>query len=377
MASREFTGRLFGPGLPGAGAAATGSWDFAKLRLNCADREIDADPAVLRLDAAGFNHGQTRIAWQDGAASYAFFLDAAHREAFIAGAPPALAAQFGTVEQRRRNTERRFRLGWAVLGLILAAPFLLVVVFYLKADALADWVAERTPSEFEAQIGELTLAQARAQSKLQDSGAAVEMVRQIGEKLTVGTRHRYRWFVAPDPAINAYAAPGGVVVVNTGLIRAADSAEELAGVLAHEVSHVELRHSLKGAVKNLGLRTLLSLALGDFSGTLAGEAAANLSEMKFSRDAEAAADQAGLQRLVQAGIAPDGMPRFFAKLAASEGATAKLPALLSTHPQSTERSTRLAAEIAALPPRQYAPLAVDWATVKAGLTETAGKTAGK
>lgn len=361
--TREFAGRLFGPDLPGTGMAVTGGWDFGKLRLSHDEGKIEADSTALTLDAAGFNQDQTRISWQDGAGSYAFFLDTAHREAFISGAPAALTAQFGTAERQRRRTERHFRLGWTVLGLTLALPILLVMIFYLKADALADWVAERIPAEFEAQIGDLTLAQARTQSKLQDSGATVEIIRQIGEKLTPGSRHRYRWFVASDPSVNAYAAPGGVVVVNTGLIRAAASAEELAGVLAHEVSHVELRHSLKGAIKNLGLRTLLSLALGDFSGTLAGEAAANLTEMKFSRDAEAQADQAGLQRLVQAGIDPQGMPRFFAKLAASEGAAAKLPALLSTHPQSTERSTRLAAEIAALPKRVYEPLAVDWLRV--------------
>ncbi|QSA97299.1 hypothetical protein [Methylococcus sp. EFPC2] len=72
------------------------------------------------------------------------------------------------------------------------------------------------------------------------------------------------------------------------------------------------------------LRALWSLALGDYSGTLAGEAAAQLTELKFSRDAEAQVDLEGLRRLDAAGISPAGMPSFFAKLAEKEGA-ARLP----------------------------------------------------
>ncbi|MBS4096181.1 MAG: M48 family metallopeptidase [Sulfuricella sp.] len=373
MGATEFSGRLFGPGLPGGGAAAMGCWDFGTLHLRCGAQEFQADPALLELDPAGFNYGETRLSWQDAGGHYAFFLDAAHREAFSATTPPVLAARLAAAAQQRRRLEWRFRLGWMALGIFLLLPFLLIGAFLIEADAVADWVVKRTPAEFEAQIGELTLAQTRAQMKLEDSGTAVQAIRQIGEKLTLGSPHHYRWFVAHSPEINAFAAPGGVVVVNTGLLRATDSAEELAGVLAHEIAHVELRHGLKAVFKNLGLRALLSLALGDYSGTLAGEATASLTEMKFSRDAENQADHAGLQRLAQAGIDPRAMPRFFTKLAGKEGATAKLPALFSTHPLSDERRARLEADIAALPQRQYAPLEMDWGKVKAALAENGGE----
>lgn len=375
MSEREYRGRLFGPGLPGAGTPARASWDFGRLALNCAEGEFTTEAADLKAAAGGFNHSETRLTWQTEAGPYAFHLDAADAPAFAAAAPAALAAHFSAAGKRRSQVERRFRLGWAALGLILLLPFLLVVIFYLKAEALADWVTMRIPAGFESQIGDLTLAQARAHSQLLENGPAVDAVRRIGAQLVPATEHHYRWFIAQSPEINAYAAPGGVVVVNAGLIRAAASAEELAAVLAHEVSHIELRHSLKSAVKNIGFSALLALALGDYSGSLAAQAAAHLSENRFSRDAEREADRAGLQRLVQAGIDPRALPRFFTKLAATEG-NAKLPTLLSTHPPSTHRSSTLETEIAALPPRHYTPLAIDWAAVKAALGENSGKNAG-
>jgi predicted Zn-dependent protease len=153
-------------------------------------------------------------------------------------------------------------------------------------------------------------------------------------------------------------------VVHAGLIRGADSAEELAGVLAHEIAHVELRHSLNGAIKNLGLRALFALVLGDVSGTFAGDIASQLTELKFSRDAERDADREGLRRLVAGAISPHGMPRFFEKLAAKEGKTGEALALVSTHPSSSERIEILKREIAALPAREYVALNFDWEAIK-------------
>ncbi|QSA97280.1 M48 family metallopeptidase [Methylococcus sp. EFPC2] len=350
-----FAGRLFGPDLPGAGVLAECRWGAGVVYLRCGERRIDVAVARLYIEAAGFNHGQTRVSWAGEGGDYALFLEHGAAQAFAAAAPAELALGLRAAGQTRRGLEHRFRLGWAVLGGVLAAPLLALMVFLAKADDIADWVAEHVPPEFEAQLGDGVLQQTRAQSKLSDDSPAAKTVRGIGERLVPGSRHHYRWFVADNPEINAFAAPGGVVVVNAGLIAAVDNGEELAGVLAHEVSHVELRHSVKAAVKMLGLRALWSLALGDYSGTLAGEAAAQLTGLKFSRDAEAQADLEGLHRLAAAGISPAGMPSFFAKLAEKEGA-AKLPALLSTHPLSEDRRERLQTELAALPKRDYPPL---------------------
>jgi predicted Zn-dependent protease len=359
-----FAGRLFGPDLPGAGVEATARWDDGgRLRIIHGGGEMTA--AEPQIAAAGFNAAGLSLSWADEAGSHAFFVETeGARAACLAAAPAQHTARLAAATGQRRRVERSFRLGWAVLLLLLLLPLLALGAFFLARDDLAGWVVRHIPYEQEARLGDLTLAQTRLQMQLAESGPAVEAVRAIGEPLTAGSPHRYRWFVADRPDLNAFAAPGGVVVVHAGLLRSADNAEEIAGVLAHEIAHAELRHSLKTMVKGMGLRALVAVALGDFSGTALAEAAKNLTELGFSREAEREADRDGLRRLVTARIDPAGMVHFFEKLAKQQGAAP--PALLSTHPAIEERIAELRREVADLS-GNWLPLAIDLTAVKAAL----------
>lgn len=357
-----FRGRLFGTGLPGGGVEAEARWWGDRLQVTAGGRTWSG--TVERVEAAGFE-ADLRVTFRapEGAdAPFALFVaDPEARRAFAAGAPAAVAQQVAGAARAERRRERRARVVWAGLGLALLAPVLLLVAFLARSEAVARWVVDRIPPEQEARLGELALAQAQAQMRLETAGPAVDAVRLIGERLTPGTRLRYRWFVADRPEINAFAAPGGVVVVFRGLVEAAETPEEVAGVIAHEVAHAELRHSLRSAVQGMGLRALLALALGDLSGGALERVAANLTELRFSRDAEREADADGLRRLAAARIDPRGMIRFFERLQAQEKTA--VPALLSTHPATAERLERLRREAAAARP-DPAPLPVDWAAVK-------------
>ncbi len=360
-----FVGRLFGPGLPGTGIEADGSWWAGRLGLLEDGREIVAElPAV---DAYGFNAAQLRVSWSAPAGEFAFLMDKAEAcAAFAAAAPSAMAGALRGACRTRAKIERRFRWGWAALVLLLLLPVIAVGLFLLKAEVLSEWFARYVPVAYEQKIGDLVLTQTRVQMRLIDAGPAVEAVRTIGQRLVPESRFQYRWFIAERPEINAFAAPGGVVMVFSGLLKAADTPEEVAGVLAHEIAHAELRHGLRGMFKSLGMRALLSVALGDLSGSTLAEAAANLSGLKFSRDAERAADRDGLRRLAAAGVDPHGMTRFFERLAEQEGKSG-LPALLSTHPATEERLADLQAAVAALGVVKTQPLAFDWAAVKSAL----------
>ena len=135
-------------------------------------------------------------------------------------------------------------------------------------------------------------------------------------------------------------------------------------MLAHEVQHVELRHSLKGMAKSLGLSALLQLFLGDLGSvaSLGGD----LLQLKFSRDHEAEADREGLKALVQAQIRPQGMRDFFGRMAEQEKLNL---GFLSTHPSSAARMAELDRQLKSLPPDalQVPVLAIDFAAIKAGL----------
>jgi hypothetical protein len=134
-----------------------------------------------------------------------------------------------------------------------------------------------------------------------ESGPAYDALQTIGRRLT-RPGETLQFHLAERPDINAFAAPGGVVVVHTALMRQARSAEEVAGVLAHEIAHVELRHSLQQIVRSAGLQVIAAALFGDY--TALGRWAAQLGALKFSRDAEREADQRALERLAEARIDP-------------------------------------------------------------------------
>lgn len=160
-------------------------------------------------------------------------------------------------------------------------------------------------------------------------------------------------FVSADQEVNAYAYPGDKIVLNEGLIRESDDIEMLAGVLAHELGHIEKRHNLKAIGSSLSYlagAALLSSIIGvDGAGFLLH--GVQFTTLKYSRDHEREADESAVQILAQAGLSPEGLVRFFQKLKQKEviGSSSTLN-LFSTHPMNDERIARLRMKAAGLPP---------------------------
>lgn len=353
---------FFPAGAASAGIPATARLDAAGLTVDGAESRRHVPAVRLSLRAGGYDGGQWLLEWSEAAGRAAIQLpsgDAAR--AFLAAGPATLRAAAQAVGRRQA---RRGRLTLALLAVFLALPLFALAIFWLNADRLAGWATQAIGLEQEQALGDLAFAQMRPTLKLRQSGAALEMLRVTGARLTAGSRYGYRWFVADSPEVNAFAMPGGYVVVYTGLLKAASGADEVAGVLAHEVQHVELRHALKGMLHGLGWRALLAVALGDWSGGAWAGMAQQLGALGYGRDLERQADQEGLKALRRAGIAPQGMLTFFARLAAQERGA---PAWLSSHPSSAERLDSLRQAIADQGPAGGAPVAVDWARVRADL----------
>jgi Zn-dependent protease with chaperone function len=348
--------RLFGGGAPATGEPAQFALEGETLLVKAGTSSYTVPLHELRLREVGTGSIGLELAWETDGALRALqvfdrsALDHLHRDSRLQALPQMAALR----EIRRRGTVRR-AFGWTALAIFILFPVLAIAGFVWQADRIAGAIAARVSIERETQFGEQAFAAMRASLELQDSGPAYEAVHALGQQLTSGSKYRYRFHVAKNDAINAFAVPGGIIVVHTGLIEATRRPEELAGVLAHEVQHIELRHSLRALIKDLGLRGLWVLLTGDLGSGIAGQAALELTSLSFSRSAEAEADAKGLELLVERGIDPSGMADFFVIMARQQSA-ATPPPFLSTHPASEDRERRLRERVERLGSREFEPL---------------------
>jgi Zn-dependent protease with chaperone function len=347
--------RLFGPGLAPTGVDASLRFVGPYMEIRSAHGAQSVQTTSLKLREVVSAHSGLEFSWSDARGVFAAQV---HEPAAIQRlrSDPALGslAQMAALRAGQRRARIGRTLALSLVTVFLLLPALLLLVLFWQADRVADAITGRIPVEQEQQLGRKVFEGMRSTLKLADDGADAQLVRDLGARLTRGSRFSYEFHVANDPAINAFAMPGGVVVVHTGLLRAVKRPEELAGVLAHEVQHVELRHSLKALIKEMGLRGLWATATGDLGSTVAGQAAVKLTSLRFSRDAEREADQHGFATLVSQNIDPQGMVDFFGTMKAEAGASP--PAWLSTHPDSDARQQALRALRDALGDRQFPPL---------------------
>ncbi len=359
---QRLSGQAFGPGFAGAGSKTEFEISDYGMRVVTPDDFDGAPPWTdITLTRGGWDGSQLSLAWSGRAGRYTIGLT--DKTAINAVAALAKTAKGAAAVTRARGDGATRAWIHALVWTTFVLPLLALVAVIWQHDRVAAWAVSHIPPEQERKLGEMVFAQQKAKLKLVE-GKPLEMVREIGAKLSKGSPYKYEFYVADDKVVNAYAMPGGFVVMHSGLLNLASSAEEVAGVLAHEVMHVEKRHSLKAMAKSLGLAATVSLVFGDLGGlaSLGGD----LVGLKFSRDHELEADTEGLKALVGAGLAPQGMAAFFRKMAAQE----KLDlGFLSTHPGSEERFTAIDAAIKALPEaaRNAPPLPVDYATIKAAL----------
>jgi len=361
-------GRLFGPGLAAAGVLVSARLDALQLSVALPDgQHLRAPLSQLGLRNAGFDGAQVEIGWVQGEQRHALLIeDAAAVARLLRDAPGGLLAAIAALQVQRRTRGVRRGLGLSAVALWLALPLLALLLLFLAARPLAGWIAGLIPTAQERQLGELVFKAQAVKLDLIQGTAANTALQRIGERLTPGSRYRYRWHIARDASVNAFAIPGGIVVVHSGLIAAAGDAGELAGVLAHEVEHVERRHSLKAMMQQAGLRLAIGAVFGDFG--IVGDAAGRLSGLQFSRDSEREADRHAIDRLGAARIEPAGMLRLFAKLDASAAGAAP-PVWLASHPTTPERIERLRQRIAERGFAAHQPLDIDWPAVQSSIGE--------
>jgi beta-barrel assembly-enhancing protease len=234
----------------------------------------------------------------------------------------------------------------------------------------------------ERQLGERIMREVRADRTYYDEAEAIDYLNQLGQRLaarSMEARQEFEFFFIRDPQINAFALPGGFIGVNTGLLLAAQSESEVAGVMAHEISHVTQRHiarmlsqqnqALVTTLASIAAAILLSRVSSDAAQAayVIGQAGVAQTQLNFTRDHEREADRVGLQLLEQAGFDPRGMAVFFERLQkATRVYETAAPSYLRTHPIPFERIADIQNRIQDLPYRQV-PDSVEFQLIRAKL----------
>ncbi len=257
---------------------------------------------------------------------------------------------------------------WKRLGTVTIACLALFAIaapaFAARTQLKPGW--NMFSAQTDVQIGEKISKDAERQLALCHDSQVDAYLDHLGGRLAAktpayGIRYPYQFKCVNDRAINAFALPGGFVYINRGAIEAADNEAQLAGVIAHEISHVALRHGTNQASKGqgwqLGLGAIGALTGSNLAGALVrqlGGFAANSILLKYSRAAETQADVMGTQVLYDAGYDARAMAQFFEKLQ-QESKAKYPPQFFSNHPNPAHRIERVDEEIDKLggPPKNY------------------------
>lgn len=259
-----------------------------------------------------------------------------------------------------------------VLWWSMVASLIVLIAVPQVRRPVVGMVAEQVPIEYEVRLGDRVYHDEMRSIQVIDHPELNAQIAQITNRLLAALpeedkRFNYRVHISERQEVNAFALPGGHIVIFSGLILEAESAEEVAGVIAHEMAHVAKRHTIRGFVQAVGLSCALWAVAGAENSEVAWmvqDYGAAYGSKKFSRDDEREADETGWAYLESADIDPRGLRDFFVRLHVQEGDPGEIDLeaeLRRTHPSHAERVAylkKLAEQ--AKPARQYAMIDLNW-----------------
>ena len=280
------------------------------------------------------------------------------------GFAKTLRAVFPESRLRWRATPSTVRLLVWTAGIMGS----LVVLYVFGANTVSDWLARRAPLGWERALGRsVAEGMAPVQRRCIDSSgsAAINGIvqRLVGRE---GSPYDFRVVVLRDSIVNAFAAPGGFIAVNQGLIARARTPDELAGVLAHEAQHVLHRHSTRGIIREAPLRIAINVLFGGSGLEHVASFAGSLGSLSYRRGDEAEADRDGMRLMLAAEMDGRAMVSFMETLAKETRDTPRLISYMTSHPYTPDR----VAQLRGLLPSTTTPASpaldeASWARVKA------------
>jgi predicted Zn-dependent protease len=203
--------------------------------------------------------------------------------------------------------------------------------------------ADAVPQEWQARLGEAGASSIMQESYLWDHREAQNLLDQLGERLEGELSEKeqsidFEFYIIDQPAVNAFALPGGKIFFYRGLLEEAETVDEIAGVMAHEMIHVTKSHGLRNLLNQIGLTVALTIFLGDVQGLeqIIFQNVASLGALSYGREQETEADIKGLELIYAAGLDPEGMIAFFQKLLEDNEYDFSAE-IFSTHPDTKNR----------------------------------------
>jgi Zn-dependent protease with chaperone function len=360
---RRWQGGLFAEGLAGRQPAWISLSSDGLEAMTEDGRRFAMPTGSIRLELGGTS-GRMLYARDDSQKLIFICEEADLLRAIERDGPPPLRSQLESLVRAAGGRRWIRRIGYAVAAVVLflaigGGPRLLRAAASRAAAALPITVDEAIGSAAarNMDLGGPELDAPRARAALQ------AMLDRLGPH--VARRDvRFRAHLVRNGQANAFALPGGEMVVWSGLLARAETPEQAAGVLAHEMAHATCRHGVKRMIQSIGMIGAAQLLFGDADGLLAaGRDLVTLAQVnRYSREQEAEADAEAVAMMARAGLDPRALIDFFRLIEQEPGAGSAVPSWLSTHPDPAARRASLKARIdcADGPAR---PLGLDWADV--------------
>jgi Zn-dependent protease with chaperone function len=245
-----------------------------------------------------------------------------------------------TVVLGKRELNRAVKVTvYFFIGCIVATWFCSIALSFMVRT-----IASGVPMEWEEKFGQEEIDKLRKEGALVDDTNQIAQLTEMAQPLIrvlPANRQNLKFYILDDPDPNAFALPGGYVVVHTGLLQMTETPEELLGVLAHEIAHETQRHVIRHRIAAAGPIVVFGVFLHsrNGAGNLLALGSGLMIYQGFSQDYETEADEVGWSYLVAARIDPRGMIRTFQKLKASEDAMHfyHLPQAFASHPALGKR----------------------------------------
>ena len=299
---------------------------FYNLELQTDNEKIIWNTDLLEMHVVD---GQTKIVHIDG--SVVVCNEIGFSEKVIEFQPKT---KLNVTDSYQFGTPPFGRIAAAFIGLLVAG----FAFYWWGIPAIGNWLGNNLPVGVEKKIGQQMFDQLKHQWKIDEE--RTKLIQDFFEKMTIESPYNFRVLVVKDEIVNAFAMPGGYIIVYDGLLKKIKTHEELAGLLAHEGSHVRYRHTSRTLCTTLANYLFISALVGDFSGIVAilAQNADQIKSLSYSRELETEADIKGLELLYFHQINPQGMLNLMITLKEAGGGSGEsLPEFASTHPLPDSR----------------------------------------